>query len=72
MYEFYNLGQTWARLWVKGFEPVFNNPMMDWYMDQYTQAMLNCWFWHGPVVAMEEQFNDFAKLLPLGNICKPR
>lgn len=72
MHEFYNLGQTWARLWVKGVEPAFNNPIADWYMDQCTEAMLKCWFWPGQLVAIEDQYNEFMKLFPLGNICQPR
>lgn len=72
MYEIYQLGQAWARLWVKAAEPAFNNPIADWYMDQYTETMLRCWFWPGALVALEDQYKQMLEIFTAGNICRPQ
>ena len=65
------LGQAWAKLLAKGTEPALNNPFVNWYMDQYTEAMLHCWFWPGQLVIIEDQMKEFMKIFSAGNICCP-
>lgn len=72
MYDFYILGQTYTKLLAKMAEPAFNNPLADWYMNQCMDAMLRCWFWHGPFIALQDQWEEFGKIFTAGNICRPQ
>lgn len=67
MYEFYQLGQQWQRLYAKQFEPVLNNPLADWYMNLWIEAGLRVWFWPGAVIELEDQIKQFAQTY---SICK--
>ena len=71
MYELYTLGQSWAKILSKTAEPAFNNPIVNWYMDQYTEAILKLWFWPGQMVVFENQLNEFVDLVKQSNICYP-
>jgi hypothetical protein len=67
MYEFYKMNQEWTKAWARQFEPMLNNPLMDWYMDLWIQAGLHAWFWPGAMVTMEDQLKELAQTF---NICK--
>ena len=67
MYEFYKLGQEWQKMYFKQIEPVFNNPVADWYMDLLIEAGLRAWFWPGAVITLQDQIEEFAKTF---SICK--
>ena len=62
MYEFYLLGQEWQKLCIRQFEPVLNNPLMDWYMDLWIEASLRVWFWPGAVIGLEDQIKEFFQI----------
>ena len=67
MYEFYQLGQEWQKLCMKQWEPVFNNPLADWYMNLWIDAGLRIWFWPGAAVMLEDQLKEFTQIY---SICK--
>lgn len=72
MYELYTLGQAWVKLFAKAVEPAINNPMVDWYMDQWTEVLLKSWFWPGQMATVESQINEFFAPFVAGNICHPK
>ena len=67
MYELYQMGQQWQRLCVKPLEPLFNNPLADWYMDLWIEAGLHIWFWPGSVIMLQDQMDEFVQTF---SICK--
>lgn len=67
MYELYQMNQAWMQLCSKQLEPMLNNPIMDWYMDLYTEAALRMWFWPGTLVMLEDQIKEFTETF---SVCK--
>ena len=67
MYEFYQLGQQWQKLYLKQFEPFFDNPLTEWYMNLLLEASLRVWFWPGAVITLQDQTEEFFRNF---SICK--
>ena len=56
------------KMWAQMYEPYFNNPVTDWYMDQYTSAWLKMYYWPFFIAGNGDNIKDIMKM-PFRPMC---
>lgn len=54
--------------WIQLFEPFANNPIVDWYMDQWVSIWLKMYYWPAFMAGNADNITDIMKM-PFKPMC---